>query len=101
MSVFNALQLAQDACGFWFNENPPSFINGFAFDSRQLEAGNLFLALKGEKNDGHDYLYQAMKKGASGAIVEEVNVNVALPQLKVSNVLQAFQRLAQIHRKRF
>lgn len=101
MSVFNSLQLAQDACGFWFNGNQPNFISGFSFDSRQLKEGDIFLALKGEKNNGHDYLYIAMEKGAAGAIVEEVNVHISLPQLEVTNVLEAFQRLAQIHRERF
>lgn len=101
MPIFNPLQLAEDACGFWNNNNLPNLIDGFAFDSRQIEKGNLFLALKGTLNDGHDYLYAAMQKGASGAIVEKVNDSISLPQLKVPNVAQALERIASLQRERF
>ena len=38
---------------------------GFSTDSRTLNPGNLFIALKGETFDGHDHLAQALEKGAS------------------------------------
>jgi UDP-N-acetylmuramoyl-tripeptide--D-alanyl-D-alanine ligase len=47
---------------------------GVAFDSREVEAreagGDLFIAMRGEAADGHDYLAKAFANGASGAIVE-------------------------------
>ena len=39
---------------------------GATFDSRQVKPGMLFVALKGEKSDGHDYIPMALEKGAAG-----------------------------------
>jgi alanine racemase len=44
--------------------------NGFAFDSRQLEAGQLFLAVKTATGDGHDYIGAALERGAAGVLCE-------------------------------
>ena len=41
---------------------------GATFDSRKVKPGMLFVALKGEKADGHDYIPQALEKGAAGII---------------------------------
>lgn len=41
---------------------------GATFDSRQVEPGMLFVALKGEKSDGHDYIPMALEKGAAGIV---------------------------------
>lgn len=101
MSLFDPIQLAKDACGFWADDKKPNLINGFSFDTRELQKGNLFLALKSKQNDGHDYLKDALLKGASGAIVEKINASIPLPQLLVSNVDEAFQQTARIHRQRF
>ncbi|NUU95833.1 hypothetical protein XO10_06015 [Marinitoga sp. 1135] len=43
----------------------------FVFDSRQVEDGDIFVAIKGERNNGHDFVNEAFKKGAVKAIVEE------------------------------
>lgn len=42
----------------------------FCFDSRLLEPGQLFLAVKTEKGDGHDYIAQALRDGAAGVLCE-------------------------------
>lgn len=101
MLVFNSSQLAQDAYGQWLNDKIPGQITGFSFDTRALNSGDIFLALKGENRDGHQYLDLAFKKGASAAIVERFDLEVPLPQLKVDDTLKAFQRLAKLHRERF
>lgn len=44
--------------------------SGFAFDSRQLEPGQLFLAVKTATGDGHDYIGAALAKGAAGIVCE-------------------------------
>jgi UDP-N-acetylmuramoyl-tripeptide--D-alanyl-D-alanine ligase len=46
-------------------------VNGICTDSRQLKAGDLFLALKGENFDGHEFVTQALAQGAVAAIVEK------------------------------
>lgn len=52
-------------------ENASIHIRGASIDTRNLEPGNLFVALKGEKDDGHRYLETAFLKGASSALLEK------------------------------
>src|SRR2546421_1197348 len=42
----------------------------FNQDSRQLVPGELFVAVRGERSDGHDYLLDAVHRGASGLLIE-------------------------------
>ena len=55
-------------------------IVGLAFDSRKVEEGTLFFAVKGTQVDGHDYIDKAIEKGASAIVCEK------LPQKKVDTV---------------
>ncbi|TAL91767.1 MAG: UDP-N-acetylmuramoyl-tripeptide--D-alanyl-D-alanine ligase, partial [Rhodanobacter sp.] len=68
-------------------------ITGVAIDTRKLQPGNLFIALKGEHVDGHDYLDQAAARGAIAALVTR-QVDNALPQLLVDNAEVALGDLA-------
>ena len=45
-----------------------TLFSGATFDSRQVKPGMLFVALKGERSDGHDYIPQALEKGAAGIV---------------------------------
>jgi len=49
--------------------NPASRANGASIDTRTLLPGNFFIALQGAQQDGHQYLEEAFKKGASGALI--------------------------------
>ncbi|HJX97932.1 MAG TPA: Mur ligase domain-containing protein, partial [Chthoniobacterales bacterium] len=40
-------------------------VEGIAYDSRRVERNGLFVALRGEKSDGHDFIDQAIEKGAT------------------------------------
>ena len=61
----------------------------------------MFVALKTDKRDGHEFLGEAEAKGATAALVaHEVN-DSALPQLVVADPLAAFQRIAREHRREF
>jgi len=68
-------------------------VSGAVIDTRKIEAGNLFVALKGERVDGHDFLAQARQAGAAAALVSELQDD-ALPQLLVADVKQAFAQIA-------
>lgn len=80
-------------------------IAGVSTDSRTLEAGQLFVALHGPNFDGHNYLEQAVEKGAVAAIVsnpeaaEKVRKSTAV--VKVDETLKALGRLATAYRARF
>ncbi|MEX2247160.1 MAG: UDP-N-acetylmuramoyl-tripeptide--D-alanyl-D-alanine ligase [Dehalococcoidia bacterium] len=66
-------------------------------DSRKAGRGDLFVALKGESVDGHDYVAQAAGRGATGAIVER-SVEADLAQYVVPDALAALQTLARARR---
>src|SRR5437763_10214642 len=51
------------------NFDPNAIAIGYSIDSRTIRRGELFFAVKGEKMDGHDFVAQAIEKGAVGAVV--------------------------------
>ena len=76
-------------------------VTGFSIDSRSINKGDLFCALKGKNHDGHDFLFQAYKKGASCFLLSDANKNIPnLPYIKVDNVLHALEKIAENVRKK-
>ncbi|WP_366924815.1 UDP-N-acetylmuramoyl-tripeptide--D-alanyl-D-alanine ligase [Metallumcola ferriviriculae] len=69
-------------------------VTGISIDTRTLESGELFFALRGER-DGHQFLEAAQYRGAAGAVVNIYQENLSLPQIVVKDSLQALQSLAQ------
>ena len=69
-------------------------------DSRTLAPGALFVALSGERFDGHDYVARARENGAAAALVE-YRVDVDVPQLIVADSKRAFGLAAAYWRSRF
>ncbi len=69
-------------------------------DTRTLQPGDLFVALRGERFDGHDCLPQARAAGAAAALAEH-GLSAALPGLQVADALAALQQLAAAWRAQF
>ena len=77
-------------------------IDQVSTDSRTLKPGQLFVALRGENFDGHNFVESAAKAGAAGAIVDsnwngQAAKNFAL--IRTKDTLQAYQQLAANYRK--
>ena len=71
-------------------------------DTRTIERGDTFLALRGERFDGHDYVAQAVSKGASAVIVEDPAARVGgIPALLVTDTKRAYLDLAALARADF
>jgi len=73
-------------------------------DSRQIEPGDLFLALSGERFDGHAFLSQALQRGAVAIVAERNKLAAdfnACPVILVDNVRQALGRLGAAYRCEF
>ena len=68
-------------------------------DTRSLQPGDLFVALRGERFDAHDFLPQARAAGASAALAERGLAEAGLPGLQVPDALQALQQLAAAWRQ--
>jgi UDP-N-acetylmuramoyl-tripeptide--D-alanyl-D-alanine ligase len=104
------------------NERPTNsnlVVTEAAIDSRQVIPGSLFVAIQGEKKDGHDFVAEAFKRGASFALIQhEVDVpfqvldlrtrldndaktDFSLPVcLRVDNTLKALQQIARFWRRK-
>lgn len=79
-----------------------SFAYGVSTDSRTIQKGDLFIPLKGENFDGHDYISQVAEKGAACAIVShEPQEPVQITLIKVDDTLKALQDLGSFHRKAY
>jgi UDP-N-acetylmuramoyl-tripeptide--D-alanyl-D-alanine ligase len=100
MPSFAPAYLATWTSGQWTSK-PALPLAGFTQDTRQLRGGQVFVALRTDKRDGHDYLAAAMAAGASAAIVNRPDHALALPQLVVADPLRAFQTIAREHRRAF
>ncbi len=70
---------------------------GIQSDSRKVQPGELFLALRGERVDGHDYIASAKEKGAVAALVSRENAE--LPCIVVENTLRAYGEIARHYRE--
>jgi UDP-N-acetylmuramoyl-tripeptide--D-alanyl-D-alanine ligase len=78
-------------------------VAGLVTDSRALVRGNAFVAVRGERFDGHDFLAAVIERGASAVIVER---GEAVPEgpvavLEVDDVLGAFGRIGRAHVRRW
>jgi UDP-N-acetylmuramoyl-tripeptide--D-alanyl-D-alanine ligase len=60
-------------------------INGMTIDSRKVEQGDMYFALRGSRVDGHNYIQQAIKSGASAIVTENQLVDVPVPQIIVES----------------
>lgn len=70
-------------------------------DTRTLVEGELFVALRGERFDAHDFIADAVKKNPIAIVVEKFFPEVALPQLVVSDCLKALGKIAAYNRNLF
>ncbi len=74
---------------------------GVSIDSRSVQKGDLFIALVGDNNDGHDYLVQAFENGASAALVSKIPDGMDRKAfLVVDDTFKALQDLGAVARER-
>lgn len=74
---------------------------GLSTDSRKVEQGNVFLALRGETFDAHDFLNEVVKAGAVAVIAERVPADFSVPALIVPDTKLALAAIATYWRQQF
>jgi UDP-N-acetylmuramoyl-tripeptide--D-alanyl-D-alanine ligase len=79
---------------------PPIAATGVSIDTRTLQKGDLFVALAGEKSDGHHHVHEAEAKGAAGAIISRPLGGGRLPLVWVHDTQKALETLGQAARAR-
>ena len=97
MTPIGLADLAQIVGGEVHNDSGVS-VTGFATDSRAVTPGDLFLAIKGAKVDGHDFDEPVLAKGAAGILAERP---VMGPYILVPDLVQALARLGSHYRDQF
>ncbi|MEY4879050.1 MAG: UDP-N-acetylmuramoyl-tripeptide--D-alanyl-D-alanine ligase, partial [Pseudomonadota bacterium] len=77
-------------------------VNGISIDTRTLASGDLFVALKGDNRDGHDFVTAALEKGAGAALVSSVPEGISphAPLLVVDDTLDALVAMGRAARAR-
>ena len=86
-----------EALGYSYRQTSTQPVTGIAIDSRAVQSGDLFVALVGEKTDGHRYLQQALQQGAAAVVIsrpEQVDLTVYENYILVSDGLLFVQQLA-------
>ncbi len=99
LEPWTAEQLQQATQGEWYNaKSPQGEIKRILTDSRHAEAGDAFLALKGERFDAHDFVAQVASQGCQMAIVERP-VDADIVQLVVKDTRLALGHLGAYRRQ--
>ncbi len=75
-------------------------IGGVTTDSRHVRDGDVYVALRGERFDGHDFVAEVPAKGAIAAIVQNVT-STSIPQLQVGDTRAALGLIARMNRRKF
>ena len=97
--LFTADELAHAAAGVM---TAPFHVTGVSIDTRTLQPGDLFVALATGGRDGHDFVAEAMHKGAAGALVHrQEGLPEAAPLLVVGDTLAGLTALGAFARTRF
>jgi len=102
MNSLTLSQIAQFAGASLSSGDGTAVINKVSTDSRTIKPGELFVALRGENFEGHDFVAASAKAGGTGALVDlkwvgNVPNNFAL--LRATDTLQAYQTLAANYRR--
>ena len=80
------------------SDNLENEITAVTIDSRTVCEGGLFVAIKGERSDGHDYIGQCFEKGAACVISEKELPGETHSYIQVQSSLQALKELALLYR---
>lgn len=74
-------------------------LSGVSIDSRHVQPGQLFVAIRGERFDGHDFVHEAISNGAAALLCSQTIPDVTIPQLVVKDTLDAMAVIAKKHRQ--
>lgn len=96
--MFDLERVARITAGEFSGKKSNCQLSGISTDSRNMTPGALFVPLRGERFDGHDYLSLAVKNGAAACLSEEVVEGLSVPVVRVANTLRALGDLAAAYR---
>lgn len=109
MLKFSVADVARATGGDVWPPEGDGMITAVVTDSRVTSPGSLFIALRGKRFDGHDFIPEAVQAGAAAVMVEKSALqavrttldSAGIPAIAVQNTLNALQSLARWYRSRF
>lgn len=75
--------------------------SGVSIDSRNIQPDQLFVAIRGDRFDGHDFIAEAQRRGAVAVICERAMADITIPQWIVPSALDALAAIARRYRQQF
>ncbi|HYF82038.1 MAG TPA: UDP-N-acetylmuramoyl-tripeptide--D-alanyl-D-alanine ligase [Clostridia bacterium] len=94
-------EITASAQGTLVNSDRDFLVNGVSIDSRRINPGNMFIALKGESFDGHDFISTAIENGAAVVVTQKPLNECSIPYILVGDTLKALQDIARYYRGKF
>lgn len=103
MKRFTLEEIALACDGKYFGDElqKQTAVTSVERDSRAVKKGSLFLAIKGERVDGHDFIKKSYELGASCVICEKALQNCDKPYILVDSTLEAVKKIAKAYRQKF
>ena len=101
--LYTLEQVADAAGGVIENADPGAGVMGVSIDSRAVGVGDLFVAIAGDRFDGHDFAAQAVAAGAAAALISRsrrATLPPELPLVVVDDAFEGLRRLARFARGR-
>ena len=105
MASFTIDEIGRATKGKLLHKGKSNYVSGVSTDTRTIQDGDVFIALKGDNFDGHAFLTMACEKGAACVIISTEEAGNSLPEsvsvFLVEDTKQALEDLAHFHRMRF
>ena len=88
-----------------YSDKSEIYVHGVSTDSRSIKSGDIFWAIEGDRFDGHNYVVDSIKKGASAIVIKsayEIKYkSLNIPVIVVDDTLSALQNFSSLHRQKY
>jgi UDP-N-acetylmuramoyl-tripeptide--D-alanyl-D-alanine ligase len=107
MEIFQIRDLIQVIDGEFIIGDPNLLVEGISIDSRTIRKGEAYFAIKGERYDGHDFIKEAVDKGASVIVYSNENLKPFTPfskfpaMVKTDDTIASLGKFAKYYRRKF
>ena len=101
MEAVSIAEIAAASRGKLLNSSADFLVKGVSIDSRRITPGDMFIALKGESFDGHDFIGKAVESGAGVIVAERMPDECRAPYILVEDTLKALQDISRYYRNKF
>lgn len=97
------LDIIETSGGILMSGDSSAFFSGVCIDSRKIKRGEVFFAIKGARFDGHNYVGDAIERGAGGVVISKnvKDLKQGVSVVLVDDTLASLQNLARYFRNRF